>query len=185
MTNLNHQVYCSPELTAGAIMAVEKSLASLPAGENPDVITDDRGAPSIIIEIEPQDEGVVVQFGEDEFDPSSIGHYDNLAEHLESGDLVRIGSDVVEMFRSDKRSRSDWERSYRKGLKLLGLEIEERTEPFEGACGVFHPLLTESVVRFQAHAVMETFPASGPVKTKIIGKQTTERYKQSQRVRRI
>ena len=76
------------------------------------------------------------------------------------------------LFRSG--SRTEWEKSYVAGLKLLGLQYEERTEPWDGACGVFHPMITEAVVRFQAEMVTETFPAQGPVKTKIIGKETPD-----------
>jgi len=156
-------------------MAVE--LGGYPEGEGVEIPGE-----AVLLEVE---DGVVVQFGEEtpEEIAGTVGHYDNLAEFMDEKDLVHIGTDVVDMYRSDRRSRSKWERAYRKGLKLLGLEIEEPFEPFEGACGVFHPLLTESVVRFQSHAVMETFPPSGPTKTKIIGKQTSERIKQAARIK--
>ena len=106
----------------------------------------------------------------------------NLAEYLDDGDLSRIASDLIDDFNKDQRDRRDWIQTYVEGLKLLGLKYEERTEPWQGACGVFHPMLTESVVRFQAEGIMETFPAAGPVKTSIIGKETKERVEASHRV---
>jgi hypothetical protein len=106
----------------------------------------------------------------------------NLAEYLEDGELSRIAGDLIDDFNKDQRDRRDWIQTYVEGLKLLGLKYEERTEPWQGACGVFHPMLTESVVRFQAEGIMETFPAAGPVKTSIIGKETKERVEASHRV---
>ncbi len=106
----------------------------------------------------------------------------NLAEYLDEGELSSIAGDLIDDFNKDQRDRRDWIQTYVEGLKLLGLKYEERTEPWQGACGVFHPMLTESVVRFQAEGIMETFPASGPVKTSIIGKETKERVEASHRV---
>ena len=106
----------------------------------------------------------------------------NLAEYLDDGELSSIAGDLIDDFNKDQRDRRDWIQTYVEGLKLLGLKYEERTEPWQGACGVFHPMLTESVVRFQAEGIMETFPASGPVKTSIIGKETKERVEASHRV---
>ena len=88
----------------------------------------------------------------------------------------------MDMVKTDMQSRKDWERTYREGLQLLGLKIDDRTEPWEGACGVYHPILAESVVKFQAETILETFPASGPVKTKIIGKITREKEEAAARV---
>jgi hypothetical protein len=85
-----------------------------------------------------------------------------------------MASDLARDIENDKSSRKDWEKSYTEGLKLLGLQMEERTEPWNGACGVFHPMITEAVVRFQAETITETFPAQGPVRTKILGKITPE-----------
>jgi hypothetical protein len=76
---------------------------------------------------------------------------------------------------ADRNSRGDWEKAYVNGLKLMGLQIEERTEPWNGASGVFHPMITEAVVRFQSETITETFPAQGPVRTKIVGKETAEK----------
>ena len=98
----------------------------------------------------------------------------NLAEEMDEGALNSMAGDLSSDIDNDKASRKDWEKAYVEGLKLLGLQIEERTEPWNGASGVFHPMITEAVVRFQAETITETFPAAGPVKTKIIGKDTPE-----------
>jgi len=99
---------------------------------------------------------------------------ENLAETLDEGYLSGLAGELDSDITNDKGARKDWEKSYVNGLKLLGLQIEERTEPWSGACGVFHPMLTEAVVRFQSESITETFPAQGPVRTKIIGKETPE-----------
>jgi len=98
----------------------------------------------------------------------------NLADFMEDRDLQALGGDLIGDFDKDQMDRKEWIKTYVDGLKLLGLQYEERTEPWQGACGVFHPMLTESVVRFQSEGITETFPAMGPVKTKIIGKETPE-----------
>jgi hypothetical protein len=102
------------------------------------------------------------------------GFDDNLAEYISSGALQSLAGDLVSDIDNDKNGRKDWEKTYVDGLKLLGLQIEERTEPWNGACGVFHPMITEAVVRFQAETITETFPAKGPVRAKILGKDTPE-----------
>jgi hypothetical protein len=94
----------------------------------------------------------------------------NLAEFIDESELSSIASDLMEDFDNDKMSRKEWEKTYTDGLDLLGLKIEERSEPWSGACGVFHPILSEAVIRFQAEMIAETFPAQGPVRAKIIGK---------------
>ena len=104
---------------------------------------------------------------EDDFDA-------NLAEYMSAGAMATLAGDLDSDIDNDRNSRKDWEKSYTEGLKLLGLQMEERTEPWNGACGVFHPMITEAVVRFQAETITETFPASGPVRTKIIGKDSPE-----------
>ena len=124
----------------------------------------------------------IFEFDEGDLAQAQIPHDANLAEFIEDSDLNAIASDLVGAFRADKDSRSDWERSYIEGLDLLGLKHEERTTPWDGACGVFHPLLTESVIRFQSQAIQELFPASGPVKTSIVGKIDDEKEKQAHRV---
>ena len=105
----------------------------------------------------------------------SIDDFDcNLAEFLDEGAMQTIAAELESNIKDDLAARKDWEKSYKEGLKLLGLQYEERTEPWNGACGVFHPMITEAVVRFQSETITETFPASGPVKTKIVGKETPE-----------
>ena len=106
----------------------------------------------------------------------------NLAEYLEDQDLNELAGELVGLFRSDKESRSDWERTYIEGLDLLGLKHEDRTTPWDGACGVFHPLLTEAVIKFQSQSIQELFPASGPVKTTVVGVIDEVKEKQAHRV---
>jgi hypothetical protein len=107
-------------------------------------------------------------------DSEEEGFDDNLAEYMDDGALQSMGGDLMADIDQDKQSRKEWEKTYVDGLKLLGLQIEERTEPWQGACGVFHPMITEAVVRFQAETITETFPAQGPVRSKIIGRDTPE-----------
>ena len=106
----------------------------------------------------------------------------NLADEMDEGELSTLASELAEDIKNDLGSRSEWEKAYVQGLKLLGLQYEERTEPWDGACGVFHPMITEAVVRFQSESITETFPAQGPVKTKILGKQTPEKDEAADRV---
>jgi hypothetical protein len=106
----------------------------------------------------------------------------NLADELDDGALQSLAEDLVGDIDNDKGSRKEWEKMYVEGIKLLGLQIEERTEPWNGACGVFHPMLAEAVVRFQSETITETFPASGPVRTKIIGKETPQVMEAAARV---
>lgn len=122
----------------------------------------------IEIEIEPEE-------GDDEFSK-------NLAEDIPDDVLASLASELIGDFETDVSSRKDWVQTYVDGLELLGLKMEERSEPWAGACGVYHPLLTEAVVKFQAETMMETFPAMGPVKTKIIGKETVEKKEAAERV---
>lgn len=130
-----------------------------------------------------EDGGVTVDFGEAPIPEMDQGdHFANLAEIMDSGDLDALAGDLISNFEDDLNTREDWEKSYIQGLDLLGLKIEERTIPWPGACGVFHPVLTESVIRFQAQTIMEVFPASGPVRTKIVGKSNEELLKQANRV---
>lgn len=109
-------------------------------------------------------------------------HDANLAEYIEDAELQAMASELVDDFVADRQSRKEWARAYVKGLDLLGMKIEERTQPWAGAAGVFHPVLTEAVVRFQAQAMGEMFPASGPVRTKVVGKRDVEKMEQAQRV---
>ena len=106
----------------------------------------------------------------------------NLAEFMDEGEMQGMASNLCNDIDNDKNSRKDWEQTYVDGLKLLGLKYEDRTEPWNGACGVVHPLITEAVVKFQSETIMETFPAQGPVMTKIVGKETTEKKEAAARV---
>jgi hypothetical protein len=113
----------------------------------------------------------------------SVEDFDaNLADYLPEGAMATMVSDLASDIDNDKNSRKEWEKAYVTGLKLLGLQIEERTEPWDGASGVFHPMITEAVVRFQSETITETFPAQGPVRTKIVGKETPEKKDAAQRV---
>ena len=116
-----------------------------------------------------------VEKGEDEFN-------ENLAELLSDGELAELSGDLIGDFDGDVSSRKDWIQTYVDGLELLGLKIEERAEPWEGACGVYHPLLAEALVKFQSETMMSIFPAKGPVKTIIIGKETPEKKESAERV---
>ena len=106
----------------------------------------------------------------------------NLADLMDDGDLQGLASDLSSDIDNDKASRKDWEKAYTEGIKLLGLQYEDRTEPWQGASGVFHPMITEAVVRFQSETITEMFPAQGPVRTKIIGKETPEKTEAAKRV---
>ena len=138
--------------------------------ENPDSVAIETEDGGMLIDFDPQDEKLDSDFG------------DNLAIVIDETDLERIGSELIAAFQNDKDSRKDWEETYTKGLDQLGLKIEERTQPWNGACGVFHPMLSEAVIKFQSQAISEIFPASGPVKTKIVGKITEDKAKQAERV---
>tara|TARA_Y100000356_G_scaffold130420_1_gene132707 strand:+ start:2124 stop:4604 length:2481 start_codon:yes stop_codon:yes gene_type:complete len=131
--------------------------------------------------IETEDGGIEIDFGGG---PTGLesGFGENLAEILDESELDALGSQIVSDFSADKESRADWEETYIKGLDQLGLTVDERTEPWPGACGVFHPLLSEAVIRFQSQAISEIFPAEGPVKTKILGTINDEKEKQANRI---
>jgi hypothetical protein len=109
-------------------------------------------------------------------------HYSNLAEELDEFQVKGIGKDLIKAYEDDKSSRKDWEDQYAKGLKMLGVVVEDRNDPFPGASGVHHPLMSEAATQFQARAIAEMFPAGGPVKTQIIGKTTDKKVEQAQRV---
>jgi len=159
---------------------MEKSLYQAPLGLSE--LEDD----AIEIEIENPD-SVHMDFGDLEIDlkpakPSAKDFDANLAEYMDDSDLESLAGELIEEFDKDINDRKDWMQTYVDGLKLLGLRYEDRTEPWQGACGVFHPMLTESVVRFQSEGITETFPAAGPVKTNIIGKDTREVQEAAMRV---
>ena len=107
---------------------------------------------------------------------------ENLADTLSEDDIMSMASELAGDIEQDKSSRKDWEKAYTEGIKLLGLQYEERTEPWNGASGVFHPMITEAVVRFQSETITETFPAQGPVRTKILGKETPDKQEAALRV---
>lgn len=133
--------------------------------------------------IEMPDGGALVQFGEEDVEDIVPEHDENLAEFMDDSTLGSLASELVSDFEADRMSRKEWEKTYVRGLELLGLKIEERTQPWQGACGVFHPMLSEAVVRFQAQTIQEIFPSRGPVETKIVGKVTKDRMEQAQRVK--
>lgn len=132
--------------------------------------------------IETEDGGMIIDFDPNAKEIGDVEFDSNLAEHIDDGILQELGSKLVGDYNGDKDSRSEWEETYTKGLDQLGLKIEEKTTPWAGACGVFHPMLSEAVIRFQSQSITEMFPAAGPVRTKIVGKITEEKEKQSQRV---
>jgi hypothetical protein len=163
---------------------MEKSLYAAPLGLDEGI--SDMG-PDFEIEIE-DPESVGIRMGGLEIDlkpeKETADDFDaNLAEYMDDNDLQSLAEDLVADFDKDIMDRRDWIKTYVDGLKLLGLNYEDRTEPWQGACGVFHPMLTESVVRFQSEGITETFPAMGPVKTVIIGKDTPEIEEAAARVR--
>lgn len=134
------------------------------------------------IEVEIVDpEQVIEEVAEEVKDANAFNQ--NLAEELDETTLDALAEELCTEIQEDLNSRKEWEQTYNQGLELLGLKIENRTEPWNGACGVFHPLLAEAAVRFQAETIMETFPAAGPVKTKILGKITKRKEEAAQRVK--
>lgn len=165
-------------------MDIDKSLNQAPLGMSPMMTEMDEG-PDIEIEIEdPESVNIGIDGMEIEIDPSEDeGDFnDNLAEDLDESVLTQLAGDLLGEFDEDISSRKDWIQTYVDGLELLGMKVEDRTEPWPGACGVHHPLLAEAVVKFQAETMSETFPAQGPVRTQIIGKETTEKKDAAQRV---
>jgi hypothetical protein len=162
-------------------MGIEKSLYQAPAGL--DALGQE---PDIEIEVE-NPEAIHIGIGGVEIDivPGEEGGDDfnaNLVEEMDEGELQSLAEDLAGDIENDLSSRKDWEQMYRDGITLLGLKFEERTEPWDGACGVFHPMITEAVVRFQSETIMETFPAKGPVRTQIVGKETREKKEAAMRV---
>ncbi len=109
-------------------------------------------------------------------------HHSNLAEELTDQEVNNIGRDLVKAYQDDRSSRKDWEDQYSKGLKMLGVVVEDRQDPFPGASGVHHPLMAEAATQFQARAIAELFPSGGPVKTQVIGKSSNKKIEQAQRV---
>jgi hypothetical protein len=172
-------------------MAVDKAInqaplgldGSLSSGVMRGVNTMDEG-----IEIEIEDpESVSIRAGgtEIEIDPDEVDEdefSENLAEDMDDGQLAELAGDLIGEFEEDISARKDWMQTYVDGLDLLGMKIDDRTEPWPGACGIYHPMLSEALVKFQAETMMETFPAAGPIKTEIIGKETSEKKDAARRV---
>ena len=155
-------------------MAIEKALNQLPEG----IQLEAEGPPiEIEIEIEADEDGLEV-----EIEAKEVTFEENLAPEIDQDELLKVADEVLDLIKIDLDSRKEWERTYADGIRLLGLKMEERTEPWDGACGVFHPLLSEAVVRFQSETIISTFPASGPVKTQIIGKVTPDKTQAAGRV---
>ena len=166
-------------------MAIEKSLYAAPQGlEALDQMNKDE--PTLEIEIEDPESVTIGLDGEPILtftaEEAEEDFSKNLAEDMDDSELQSIASELAGDYEDDVSSRKDWMQTYVDGLELLGLKIEERSEPWEGACGVYHPLLTEALVKFQAETMMATFPAAGPVKTQIIGKETPDKKESSVRV---
>ena len=167
-------------------MAIEKPMipSALDVEDNP---TEEEITVEVInpdaVSMETDDGSIIIDFdgglSEELLGPD---HDSNIAEFIDEATLESMASELVSDFEADRESRSDWARAYVKGLDLLGMKIEDRQQPWAGASGVFHPVLTESVVRFQAQAMGELFPASGPVRSKVLGKMTPEKMDQADRV---
>jgi hypothetical protein len=161
-------------------MAIDKALYELPQG-----LAAIPEAPPIEIEIE-DPESVKINMDGLEIDIEKAEDAEefnkNLAEELTEGELTLLAGDLIGDFDGDVASRKDWIQTYVDGLELLGLKIEERSEPWDGACGVYHPILAEAVTKFQSETIMDTFPAAGPVKGEIIGKETQEKKEAMERV---
>jgi hypothetical protein len=162
-------------------MAIDKALYQAPQG------LEQIGAEEEPLEISIEDpESVTISQGDFTLEIKEAEDEDgfdkNLAEDLDERVLTELAGNLIGDYEADVDSRKDWIKTYVDGLELLGMKLEERMEPWPGACGVYHPLLSEAVVKFQAETMMETFPASGPVKTKIIGKETPEKKQAAERV---
>jgi hypothetical protein len=172
-------------------MAIEKGLYGMPEGIDEELM----GEPDAVIEmaiatdedtpvvVELEDGSVEISFGE-EIEEIDAAPFDaNLAEYLEDNQLEEISGDLCEAVEGDMAARRDWADSYVAGLDVLGMKYEERTEPWENSCGVYSNILAESAIRFQAEAMSETFPAAGPVKTKILGEVTQDKEDAALRVK--
>ena len=147
-------------------------------GEELEIVIENPESVSIMDE----DGGMTIDFSPEASEFMGVQHDSNLVEFMGQSDLDALSSELVAQFEADRNSRADWEDAYIRGLDLLGLKFEDRSTPWEGACGVFHPMLSEAVIRFQAQTIQEIYPASGPVKTSIVGKITDDKTKQAHRV---
>jgi hypothetical protein len=166
---------------------IDKGLAQAPKGLSDMMDEMASMEPDLEIEIEDPEEVTIRAGGmEIEIDPDAMADdefNENLAEEMNDDLLQNLASDLLEDYEGDLSARRDWLDTYVEGLDLLGLKIEDRSEPWEGACNVFHPLMTETLVKFQAETMTETFPAAGPVKTQIVGKSTKEKEEAAERVK--
>jgi hypothetical protein len=168
-------------------MAIDKALSQAPMGLGAINVADvENTEPDLEITIEDPES---VEIGIDgkpilkiEKSEDEEGFDDNLAEYLDDSTLTELASNIIGDVEDDMSARKDWMQTYVDGLQLLGMKIEERMEPWPGACGVYHPLLSETLVKFQAETIMEIFPAQGPVKTQVIGKETPEKKQSAERV---
>ena len=165
-------------------MAIDKALGQAPVGLDLEGVNDE---PAIEIEIEDPEAVRIGIDGQPILEIEEVEVEDdfnaNLAEEMDEDELTELCGDLLGEFEEDLSSRKDWMQTYVDGLELLGMKIEDRTEPWPGACGVYHPLLSEALVKFQAETIMETFPSGGPVKTQIIGKETSEKKEAAIRVK--
>jgi hypothetical protein len=160
-------------------MAVDKPLYEFaPLGEPVDPIAVETELPLIVVD---EDDNLIGGEAPEE-PPEQIEHKANLAEYMDDSELGTLASKLLSQYQADRTSRADWEETYIKGLDLLGLKFQDMTKPWAGACGVFHPMLTEAVVRFQSQTIQEIFPASGPAKTAVVGKENPDVLKQATRV---
>jgi hypothetical protein len=176
-------------------MAIEKGLYGMPEGIDQELEMGTMGEPDAMIEmdivtsedtpiiIEMEDGGVEINFGEEDESIDSAPFDANLADYLEDEQLQEIADDLIDAIDSDTAARSDWADSYVAGLEVLGMKYEQRTEPWENACGVYSNILAEAAIRFQAEAMSETFPAAGPVQTKILGEITRDKEDAALRVK--
>jgi hypothetical protein len=160
-------------------MPIDKAINQAPDAGILVIAEEEAPMPDIEVVLD-EEGGAVIEIGESE--AKEVDFYANLAEVVDPDELGRIALDVSAMFEADKGSRSDWEQMYAKGLDLLGLRIEERTKPFRGASGASHPMLQEAIIQFQAQAFKELMPASGPVRTQVLGKETVDKFQQASRV---
>jgi hypothetical protein len=158
-------------------MDIDKSLNQAPIGLDLDSPDTDEG---LDIEIEIEDPDAEEEEVEEEEEDDEFA--ENLAEDMDDGALSELADDLLGEFDDDISSRKDWMQTYVDGLELLGMKVDDRTEPWPGACGVYHPMLSEALVKFQAETMMETFPARGPVRTEIIGKETPAKKEAAERV---
>jgi hypothetical protein len=168
-------------------MAIEKGLYEMPEGiedmgEGEAIVAID-GMSDEGVEVVLEDGSVEITFGEENEDIDDAPFDANLADYLEDGQLQEVSSELCEAVEGDMAARRDWAETYVAGLDVLGMKYEERTEPWENACGVYSNILAESAIRFQAEAMSETFPATGPVKTKILGEVTQEKEDAALRVK--